>query len=113
MPNFELINQPNYSLVKHDSDSIIDMEKLNQLMRGRKDIMLCIRSSNGHPNRGGYFFCISEKSDDEYTLETIEGIYVDTFSGDQLIRLINHASGRQFDAEMLDYCQNNINFRTD
>ncbi len=113
MPNFDLINQPNYVLKTYDSNSAIDLSTLNMLMGKESGIMLCVRSATGHPNRGGYFFCISQKGDNTYTLETIEGVYVDTFSGDKLITLINHASGRAFDTEMLDYCQNNINFRTD
>lgn len=113
MPNFDLDNQPHFSLKKNDSDNTIDLNLLHYLMEDNNDIMLCVRSADGHPNRGGYFFCISQKDVNTYTLETVEGVYVDTFSGEQLIRLINHASGRQFDADMLDYCQNSINFRTD
>lgn len=46
-------------------------------------------------------------------LETIEGVFIDTFSISALIKFINHASGRVFDQGMLSYCQQTVNFRVD
>ena len=61
----------------------------------------------------GYYFCIHKNNDNSFQLETIEGVYVDDFDLDTLVNFINHASGRKFNSELLDYCQNSINFRTD
>lgn len=54
-----------------------------------------------------------KNNDNSFQLETIEGVYVDDFDLDTLVNFINHASGRKFNSELLDYCQNSINFRTD
>ena len=113
MPNFDLINQPRYQIITHDSNDALTADLLKDYLSRSDGITLCIRSEAGHPDRGGYFFCISKKGDNMYELETIEGVHVDTFSEERLLTLINHASGRVFDSEMLDYCQNSINFRTD
>lgn len=114
MPNFDLKQQPKYPIKVIDTNSPISLEQLNNAFDGLKAITLCIRAENGHPNRGGHFFCIhNNRHAEEMYLETIEGDNVDMFAPEQLIRLINHASGLLFDREMLIYCQNSINFRTD
>lgn len=113
MPNFDLARQPQYPIKTLDTDNVIPSDQIASLLSTHHQITLCVRSENGHPSRGGYYFCISEKSANTYDLETIEGVYVDTFSLDDLTTLINHASGKKFNQEMLDYCQNSINFRTD
>ena len=56
---------------------------------------------------------LHKNNDNSFQLETIEGVYVDDFDLDTLVNFINHASGRKFNSELLDYCQNSINFRTD
>ena len=112
MPNFSLQQQPKYPLIIIDSDSPISVEQLISAFADSDSITLCMRSSEGHPKRGGYFFCLT-KSADTYSLETVEGVYIDSFSVDTLARFVNHASGRLFDREMLSYCQNTINFRVD
>lgn len=113
MPNYNLARQPQYPIKTLDTDNVISSSQISALLSDCHQITLCVRSEYGHPNRGGYYFCISEKSTDAYDLETIEGVYVDTFSLDDLTTLINHASGKEFNQQMLDYCQNSINFRTD
>ena len=113
MPYFDLARQPQYPIKTLDTDNVISSSQISSLLSDCHQITLCVRSEHGHPNRGGYYFCISEKSADTYDLETIEGVYVDTFSLDALTTLINHASGKKFNQQMLDYCQNSINFRTD
>ena len=113
MSHFDLARQPKYPIKTLDTDNVISSAQITYLLSDSHQLTLCVRSENGHPNRGGYYFCISEKSTNTYDLETIEGVYVDTFSIDDLTTLINHASGKKFNREMLDYCQNSINFRTD
>lgn len=114
MPKFDLKQQPKYPIKVIDTDSPISQEQLNNAFGDSNAITLCVRSENGHPNRGGYFFCIcKEQQSEEIHLETIEGDDIDMLALEQLIRFINHASGLLFDREMLTYCQNSINFRTD
>lgn len=113
MPNFDLTQQPQYPIKTLDTDNVIQSSQVASLLSEYHQITLCVRSENGHPNRGGYYFCISKKGTNTYDLETIEGVYVDTFSLNNLTTLINHASGKMFNQQILDYCQNNINFRTD
>lgn len=114
MPNFDLKQQPQYPIKVIDTNSPITLEQLNNAFDGLDAITLCVRSENGHPNRGGHFFCIRNNLyTEEMRLETIEGDYVDTFAPEQMTRLINHISGLLFDREILTYCQNSINFRTD
>lgn len=114
MPNFSLKQQPQYPIKVIDTDSPISLEQLNNAFDGLDAITLIVRSEHGHPNRGGHFFCISNNHHTgEMCLETIEGDDVDIFDPEHIIRFINHAAGLLFDREMLTYCQNSINFRTD
>ena len=114
MPSFTLQQQPQYPLVTIDTDLPICEEQVLNILESRTGATLCVRSSQGHPKRGGYFFCISKgESEHLIKLETIEGVFIDTFSIPSLIKFINHASGRLFDEEMLSYCQQTVNFRAD
>lgn len=113
MPNFDLSQQPQYPIVTKDTDVALTNVQVNSLFSTNDSITLCVRSGSGHPNRGGYFFCINKTDTSSFQLETIEGVYVDTFNLDTLVNFINHASGKRFNSELLDYCQNSINFRTD
>ena len=113
MPNFNLSQQPQYPIVTKDTDIALTNAQIQSLFCNKDSITLCVRSSSGHPNRGGYYFCIHKNNDNSFQLETIEGVYVDDFDLDTLVNFINHASGRKFNSELLDYCQNSINFRTD
>ena len=110
MPNFNLSQQPQYPIKVINTDSLISLDQLNEKFGDLHAITLCVRSRDGHPNRGGHFFCIRKcQHTEEIYLETIEGDDIDLFAPEQMIRFINHASGLLFDREMLTYCQNNIN----
>lgn len=114
MPNFDLKQQPQYPIKVIDTNSPISLGQLNNAFAGLSAITLCVRSENGHHDRGGHFFCIrNNQQTGEMCLETIEGDDVDVFTPEQMIKFINHASGLLFDKEILAYCQNSINFRTD
>lgn len=113
MPNFDLSQQPQYPIVTKDTDIALNSDQILPLFKNENNITLCVRSGSGHPNRGGYYFCIHKNSNCSFQLETIEGVYVDNFDLDTLVNFINHASGKKFNSELLDYCQNSINFRTD
>ncbi len=113
MPNYDLSNQPRYPLVTIDSDNVIQDNQIETLFSCSDGVTLCVRSYNGPSNRGGYYFCIKKISESSYHLETIEGDYIDSFDLHSLVRFINHSSGRLFDTDLLDYCQNSVNFRND
>ena len=74
MPNFNLNQQPRYPIVTKDTDIALTNEQVISLFSDRNSITLCVRSSSGHPNRGGYYFCIHKISNHLFQLETMEGI---------------------------------------
>ena len=111
-PN-ELANQPRYGIVTINTDVPISEEELYEIIRQQNGVTLCIRSLNGHPHRGGHFFCFSYNESEEIALETMEQVFVDSFSVPDFVRFINHACGLKFDKEMQLYCQNRLNFRDD
>ncbi|MCD8207252.1 MAG: hypothetical protein LUD72_04865 [Bacteroidales bacterium] len=113
MPKFELSNQPKYPVVTMDTDSPVDENALAGLLADREGVTLLIRPGTGHPKRGGYFFCLSKKSDGTYDLETIESVFVKNFHLRELTRFVNHCSGLKFDGEMFRLCQDSINFKND
>lgn len=112
-PKYSLSQQPRFPVVTIDTDGPISEEQIAGLLARGPGATVCVRSARGHANRGGYFFSVWKQDETAYLLETIEGTPAATFSLSGLVRFINHASGRRFDAEMLDYCQNVINFRGD
>lgn len=114
MPKFDLIQQPRFPLQIINTDAPITINQLQDLFVEHAGIMLCVRSLTGHEQRGGYFFCISyNQTDNQYELETVEGIHVARFLENEIVTFINHVSGLQFNNDMLLFCQNNINFRHD
>lgn len=58
MPNFNLSQQPQYPIVTKDTDIALTNDQIQSLFCNKDSITLCVRSSSGHPNRGGYYFCI-------------------------------------------------------
>ena len=113
MPNFDMIKQPRFPLITIDTNTPINQEQFMNLFDTDDGITLCIRSKNGHEKRGGYYFCIYKNNDNCFSLETMEQVLVRDFSQNDIIKFINHASGLCFDEEILQYCQNEVNFRAD
>lgn len=114
MPNFQLAQQPRFPLRNIDSDIPITFEQLLTSIGNEQGITLCVRSCTGAQERGGYFFCIRyDRETQAFHLETMEQVAVADFNDNRIIRFINHVAGLQFDGEMLDLCQNTINFRND
>lgn len=113
MPKYDLKKQPRFPLSTLDTDVPITEEQLLELLDQNTGLTLCVRSRNGHVNRGGHFFCIQKQENGTILLETMEQEYVDTFPIQSMVRFINHACGLKFDSEMQLYCQNSLNFRTD
>ena len=114
MPNFELKNQPKYPLITIDVDTAITEKRIIEILNNKKGVTLCVRNKDGHEKRGGYFFCIEKSDENSLKLLSIESaIIVDSINLEKLTKLINHTAGLAFDNEMLQYCQNKINFRED
>ncbi len=111
--NSSLSQQPKFEPVLFDTDSPITFETLSNLLQNHTHVFICIRSHSGHQNRGGYFFFLKKGSDENITLETIEGEAVYKFTLPQLVDFINHASGLRYNQAMQMICQNFINFRSD
>lgn len=112
MPNFNLSHQPRYPLVTLDTNEPITIEQISAILNEYENVTLCIRREEGHPDRGGHFFCIHSENG-TVLLETMEQDYVDSFSLEDFVRFINHASGLLFDRDMQLYCQNSLNLRVD
>jgi hypothetical protein len=94
----------------------IEAKALKVLIAKRPEgLSVCIRSNAGHADRGGYFFHFSSDNRQEgsFRVFNFEGIYVISFNLDNLTRFVNHCAGLQFDQEMFNLCQSQINFRLD
>lgn len=89
-----------------------DLSKLVQSLKGA--VTLCIRSEKGHAERGGYFFHIqSVPGQANFEIVDFGKTAICQLDGGQLVRFVNHVSGRQFDEEMLTFCQQTVNLRKD
>ena len=106
------IGQLPFRLEVLDIDQPISHDEIKLLSNPGKGVSLCIRSKNGDPKRGGYFFHIC-LSDSKYQIFDIEKNSVDTVEIDFLVAFINHVSGRLFNATIQIYCQSTINLRKD
>ena len=115
MPRNSLGRTP-YPLVRIDTDDPLTAERLSKLLdETNGGVSICVRSKDGHPNRGGHFFHMQREAASRgyIKLKTFDNENIDTFEIEKAVRLINHASGIVFDEEMLALCQNKINFRQD
>ncbi|OWV11641.1 hypothetical protein [Fibrobacter sp. UWH1] len=114
MPNFELQQQPKYPIVTLDTDTPIKDQRLQQLLTQYGCMTLCVRSLEGETKRGGFFFCLKkDASVNQIALESMEGELIDYFSLPNLVRFVNHVAGLMFDSEVLNFCQQKINFKQD
>lgn len=95
-----------------ESDDPLTLPQLRAALGAGKRVTLCLRSAEGHPERGGYYFHLADVGG-ELALFDFEGEEVATLSPAEAVRFINHASGRRFDAEMLAFCRSTINLRRD
>ena len=111
--NKKLTKQPRFKVEKVDTAEPLSSDNIVRLLDGKDGITLLVRAAKGEKKRGGYFFCIVRSENGMFALETMEQIHVADFTLDQLTRFINHTAGLRFDEEMLKYCQEKINFRTD
>jgi len=68
---------------------------------------MCVRHSEGHENRGGYFFHLVPTMPDcqHVSLYNFEKILVAEMTLQEATRLINHCSGLEFSDWAFQFCQ--------
>lgn len=93
-------------------DRPLTLDDILGKLRNAPGVSLCVRTASGHKNRGGYFFHI-EKANSDYRILDFNKNVVATLTPQRLVRFVNHVSGRQFDTEMLLFCQSVVNFKQD
>jgi hypothetical protein len=76
-------------------------------------VSICIRYPMGPNKRGGYFFHFQQTGSGEVTLFDFEKKKVKVFTADELVRFMNHCTGRAFDARSFNLCQSELNFLQD
>jgi len=111
MPRNVIGNTP-FTLRVVDSDRPLSSAEISAQLHGQTSMTLLVRSEAGPANRGGYFFHI-ERVETGYQIYDFEKSPVAILEAERLIRFINHTSGRQFDEEMLLFCQSVVNLRQD
>jgi hypothetical protein len=117
MPRNVIGEAPFPPLVLFDDDRLFAADDLRRIAetRGGNGISVCIRYSEGPEKRGGYFFHFRPLPDDgnSFTLFDFERRELGTFSTVQLVRFINHCTGRKFDEDAFILCQTVLNFLKD
>lgn len=98
-----------------DSDEPFRARELRLITAERPNgVSLCLRSSHGHPKRGGYFFHFRPaKRGSGYDVFEFGRNFVASMDEEFLLRFINHIAGRQFDSDQQAYCVNVVNQRRD
>jgi hypothetical protein len=112
MGDYDFKRQPKGSLSKIDTSIPVTETDISNLFTTGKDILLLIRTKEGDPKRGGFFFNMSLEND-MVTFSTMENDQVIVLPIGDAVRFINHVSGLKFDQKMFELCQNQVNFRSD
>jgi len=107
-----IIGSSPYPVQTIESDSPLTSAQINEAFKQSSGVSLCVRTEDGHNSRGGYFFHI-EKNENSYRIIDFEKNEIAMLDINKLVRFVNHVSGRQFDEEMLVFCQSVVNFRQD
>lgn len=91
----------------------IDLERI--IAERRDGVSICIRYPEGPEKRGGYFFHFEPCPQvlGEFIVYDFEKRPTTTFSGEALVRFINHCTGRAFDEYSFNLCQTVLNFLKD
>lgn len=116
MAKNEIGGLPFPPLVKLDTNDPIASETLAELLNQRVGgLSICVRSAEGHINRGGYFFHIRPKDRtlDECEILNFEKISVASLPLETLTAFVNHCAGLAFDEASFQLCQTVVNFRLD
>ncbi len=116
MPKNELDGLPFPPLVKVESSEPIKSDVLAEIIDQRPSgVSICVRSTEGHEERGGYFFHVRLKdaTSNSYDIFNFEKISVLNLSLPHLTNFINHCAGLAFDEDSFQLCQTVVNFRLD
>ncbi|WP_040483792.1 hypothetical protein [Lyngbya aestuarii] len=101
-------------LVKIDTDTPVSVSQISEILKNHpKGVSICVRSLDGHPDRGGYFFHFRSLDRDQCQLYNFEKIPIEVLPIEQTILLINHCSGLEFSDWAFQFCQSVVNFRLD
>ncbi len=103
-------------VVTIDKDASLTATDLRTVMHQRDGgVSVCVRYAAGHEKRGGYFFHIRPPAigQDRFSLFDFEKRHLVDLEFDQLLRFINHSTGRIFDQATFDLCATELNFLTD
>lgn len=103
-------------LVLFDDDRLFTTDDLRRIVELRREgVSVCVRYPKGPEKRGGYFFHFRSLPDggNSLMLFDFEKRELETFSTEQLVRFINHCTGRKFDEESFILCQTVLNFLKD
>jgi hypothetical protein len=85
---------------------------LDVLSKQKGRASICIRSLNGHEQRGGYFFHF-ELRGSLVALFLFDGTEKTELTIDQATDLVNHCTGSVFSEEALQLFQQKLNFKED
>ncbi|MDZ8184232.1 MAG: hypothetical protein RMX96_05130 [Nostoc sp. ChiSLP02] len=116
MPKKKFADIPFPPVIIMDTDTPVSINQVSNILRERpKGASICIRSTQGHTNRGGYFFHILPIESDlsKCELYNFEKMLVATLPVEQIILFINHCSGLEFNDWVFQFCQSVVNFRLD
>jgi hypothetical protein len=119
MAKKDIRNIPFPPLVTINTNEPLTVDKVIIILKSHLDgVSICIRSAEGHPDRGGYFFHIRAKDKTitpltQCEIYNFEKISVSKLKLSELTDFINHCSGLQFSKTAFHLCQSVINFRLD
>lgn len=117
MPKNTLGELPFPPLHVLDHDGPIQAVQIQKILAEREnaaEISLLLRSEDGHPKRGGYYFHFKRSdSGNMYDLYDFQKRQVASVNENDLVLLINHCSGRAYSHQSYELCQNEINLRDD
>lgn len=116
MPRKTFGDPPFPPVVKVDTVSPLSIEQLEETLKSRSEgVTLCVRSIDGHQNRGGYFFHLKPVNVEPLECEVFnfEKIFVAKLPLDKVVCFINHCAGLAFDEWAFQFCQSVVNFRLD
>lgn len=108
------VQLPYPPLVVIESDGPITWDDLYSRIHGRLEegVSVCLITSHGRENRGGYFFHM-KGSPERIEFSTFDRTSVCSLPGGTSCALfINHVSGREFNQEMWEVCEK-VNLRSD
>lgn len=116
MPKKEFGEAPFPPVVRVDTSEPLTIEQVSELLSERLNgVTICVRSAEGHENRGGYFFHLKpiDETLDQCEIYNFEKIPVSILTLDKITDFINHCVGLSFDEWAYQFSHTTVNFRLD